>query len=391
MTKKILGMNPTLVNYMKKEAARQEDYAQLIASENFASEKVRELSGSILTNKYAEGYPGERYYNGCEWYDDIEYLAMRELQRCFDEDFRCNVQPHSGANANLAVMMGLLKPGDTILSLSLGDGGHLSHGHKVNISGKLFNIIQYGVDSQGWIDEDQVDMLAAKHKPKMIIAGASAYPRKINWEFFNYVAKREGAILLADIAHYSGLIAGGAYPSPFGYADVITSTTHKTLRGPRGGVIMWQDDKYTKKINGALFPGTQGGPLMNQVAAKVQAFYEARQPEFREYAKNVVDNAWEMADEFRRQGMYVVTGGTDSHIVLLDLKEYQVMGSKLADRLEQDHQIVVNKNSVPGDPLPPKFTSGIRIGTAAETTRGKDAEWFREIARTISNAVMELA
>lgn len=384
-------MNPTLVNYMKKEAARQEDYAQLIASENFASEKVRELSGSILTNKYAEGYPGERYYNGCEWYDDIEYLAMRELQRCFDEDFRCNVQPHSGANANLAVMMGLLKPGDTILSLSLGDGGHLSHGHKVNISGKLFNIIQYGVDSQGWIDEDQVDMLAAKHKPKMIIAGASAYPRKINWEFFNYVAKREGAILLADIAHYSGLIAGGAYPSPFGYADVITSTTHKTLRGPRGGVIMWQDDKYTKKINGALFPGTQGGPLMNQVAAKVQAFYEARQPEFREYAKNVVDNAWEMADEFRRQGMYVVTGGTDSHIVLLDLKEYQVMGSKLADRLEQDHQIVVNKNSVPGDPLPPKFTSGIRIGTAAETTRGKDAEWFREIARTISNAVMELA
>jgi glycine hydroxymethyltransferase len=388
---KKLGMNPTLVNYMKKEAARQEDYAQLIASENFASEKVRELSGSILTNKYAEGYPGERYYNGCEWYDDIEYLAMRELQRCFDEDFLCNVQPHSGANANLAVMMGLLKPGDTILSLSLGDGGHLSHGHKVNISGKLFNIIQYGVDSQGWIDEDQVDMLAAKHEPKMIIAGASAYPRRINWEFFNFIAKREGAILLADIAHYSGLIAGGVYPSPFGYADVITSTTHKTLRGPRGGVIMWQDDKYTKKINGALFPGTQGGPLMNQVAAKVQAFYEARQPEFREYAKNVVDNAWEMADEFRRQGMYVVTDGTDSHIILLDLKEYQVMGSKLADRLEQDHQIVVNKNSVPGDPLPPKFTSGIRIGTAAETTRGKDAEWFREIARTISNAVMELA
>lgn len=367
---------------LEKEQERQNDTVELIASENFASQAVMDLCGSIFTNKYAEGYPYKRYYNGCENMDEIELLAIDSLCKLFGAK-HANVQPHSGANANAAVFQAFLNPGDTILGMDLASGGHLSHGAPVNMSGKIYNAVSYGVDPEcGWISMKEVERLALEHKPKMIIAGASAYPREIRWEKFREIADKVGAYLMVDMAHYAGLVAGGAYPNPCKYADVVTSTTHKTLRGPRGGVILWNNEEYTKKINSAVFPGTQGGPLMHIIAAKAQCFLEASEPEFKTYAKNVVANAKAMCEVFEENGFPVQTGGTDSHIILMDLSKKNISGREAADLLE-DNGITVNKNGVPNDPRSFVETSGIRIGTAAETTKGHDEEWFRDLANRI--------
>jgi glycine hydroxymethyltransferase len=368
---------------LAKETARQENTIELIASENFASQSVMDLAGSVFTNKYAEGYPGKRYYNGCEYMDDIEQLAIDTLCKLYGVNF-ANVQPHSGANANTAVYQAFLKPGDTILGMDLASGGHLSHGSPPNISGKVYNAHTYGVQENGYINYDQVQMLAERHKPKMIVAGASAYPREIDWQAFRDIADEVGALLLVDMAHYSGLIAGDAYPSPIPYADVVTSTTHKTLRGPRGGIILWNNEAYTKRINGAIFPGTQGGPLMHIIAAKAQCFIEADTPEFKQYSKDVVRNAKAMCDVLRQRDMPVQTDGTDSHIILMDLSSSEYSGREAADLLEENG-ITVNKNGVPNDPRSFIETSGIRIGTAAETTRGHDEMWFRKLAHKIAD------
>ena len=319
---------------LAKEVARQENTIELIASENFASQSVMDLAGSVFTNKYAEGYPGKRYYNGCEYMDDIEQLAIDTLCKLYGVNF-ANVQPHSGANANTAVYQAFLKPGDTILGMDLASGGHLSHGSPPNISGKVYNAHTYGVQENGYINYDQVQMLAERHKPKMIVAGASAYPREIDWQAFRDIADEVGALLLVDMAHYSGLIAGDAYPSPIPYADVVTSTTHKTLRGPRGGIILWNNEAYTKRINGAIFPGTQGGPLMHVIAAKAQCFIEADTPEFKQYSKDVVRNAKAMCDVLRQRDMPVQTDGTDSHIILMDLSNSKYSGREAADLLRR--------------------------------------------------------
>ena len=368
---------------LAKEVARQENTIELIASENFASQSVMDLAGSVFTNKYAEGYPGKRYYNGCEHMDEIEQLAIDTLCRIYGANF-ANVQPHSGANANTAVYQAFLKPGDTILGMDLASGGHLSHGSPPNISGKVYNAHTYGVQENGYINYDQVQMLAERHKPKMIVAGASAYPREIDWQAFRDIADEVGALLLVDMAHYSGLIAGDAYPSPVPYADVVTSTTHKTLRGPRGGIILWNNESYTKRINGAIFPGTQGGPLMHIIAAKAQCFIEADTAEFKQYSKDVVRNAKAMCDVLRQRDMPVQTDGTDSHIILMDLSNSKYSGREAADLLEYNG-ITVNKNGVPNDPRSFIETSGIRIGTAAETTRGHDEMWFRKLAHKIAD------
>ena len=340
-----------------------------------------DLSGSILTNKYAEGYPGKRYYNGCDNCDDIEQLAIDTLCELYGSKY-ANVQPHSGANANMAVFKAFLKPGDSILGMDLASGGHLSHGASVNTSGAWFDAHTYGVDEGGLIDYDEVQRLAELHKPKMIIAGASAYPRQIDWVAFRNIADSVGAILLVDMAHYSGLIAGAVYGSPVGIADVVTSTTHKTLRGPRGGIILWDNPDYTRKINSAIFPGTQGGPLMHIIAAKAQCFIEATDVDFMYYAHDVIDNAQAMCKVFEDRGFPVLTGGTDSHIILMDLSDSKHSGREAADLLEEAG-ITVNKNGVPNDPRPFMETSGIRIGTAAETTRGHGQAWFTELAERI--------
>jgi glycine hydroxymethyltransferase len=366
---------------LDKEGVRQESTVELIASENFASQAVMDLSGSILTNKYAEGYPGKRYYNGCDNCDDIEQLAIDTLCELYGSKY-ANVQPHSGANANMAVFKAFLKPGDTILGMDLASGGHLSHGASVNTSGAWFDAHTYGVDEGGFIDYDEVQRLAELHKPKMIIAGASAYPRQIDWVAFRNIADSVGAILLVDMAHYSGLIAGAVYGSPVGIADVVTSTTHKTLRGPRGGIILWDNPDYTRKINSAIFPGTQGGPLMHIIAAKAQCFIEASHVDFMYYAHDVIDNAQAMCKVFEDRGFPVLTGGTDSHIILMDLSNSKHSGREAADLLEEAG-ITVNKNGVPNDPRPFMETSGIRIGTAAETTRGHGQAWFAELAERI--------
>jgi glycine hydroxymethyltransferase len=368
---------------LAKETARQENTIELIASENFASQSVMDLAGSVFTNKYAEGYPGKRYYNGCEYMDDIEQLAIDTLCKLYGANF-ANVQPHSGANANTAVYQAFLKPGDKILGMDLASGGHLSHGSPPNISGKVYDAHTYGVEENGYINYDQVQLLAERHKPKMIVAGASAYPREIDWQAFRDIADEVGALLLVDMAHYSGLIAGDAYPSPIPYADVVTSTTHKTLRGPRGGIILWNNEAYTKRINGAIFPGTQGGPLMHVIAAKAQCFIEADTPEFKQYSKDVVRNAKAMCDVLRQRDMPVQTDGTDSHIILMDLSSSEYSGREAADLLEENG-ITVNKNGVPNDPRSFIETSGIRIGTAAETTRGHDEMWFRKLAHKIAD------
>ena len=365
----------------QKELKRQQTTIELIASENFASDAVMKLCGSEFTNKYAEGYPGRRYYNGCEHMDEIETLAIDTLKEIYGCKY-ANVQQHSGANANLAIMKAFLNVGDTILGMDLASGGHLTHGAPVTISGKWFDSHTYGVGEDGLINYDEVARLAHTHKPKMIIAGASAYPRQIDWKVFREIADSIGALLMVDMAHYSGLIAGGVYPSPLPYADVVTSTTHKTLRGPRGGIILWNDSSYTKRINGAIFPGTQGGPLMNIIAAKAQAFIEASDPSFKDYTLQVINNAKAMCKVFEENGFPVQTGGTDSHIILMDLSQSKYSGREAADILEENG-ITVNKNGIPNDPRPFMETSGIRIGTAAETTRGHGEEWFTKLAHTI--------
>ena len=376
-------MHISIDKIYQRELFRQETTVELIASENFASDAVMKLCGSEFTNKYAEGYPGRRYYNGCEHMDEIEELAISKLIDIYGCLF-ANVQPHSGANANLAVFQAFLKPGDTILGMDLASGGHLSHGAPVNVSGKLYNAVSYGVDPAcGWISMKEVERLAEQHKPKMIIAGASAYPRQLRWKEFRAIADKVGAYLMVDMAHYSGLIAGGAYDNPVPYADFVTSTTHKTLRGPRGGIIMWNKEEYCKPINSAVFPGTQGGPLMNIIAAKAQSFIEADTKEFYDYAEQVIANAKAMCEVFNDSDVLkVVTGGTDSHIILLDLSDCKFSGRVAADILEENG-ITVNKNGIPNDPRSFIETSGIRIGTAAETTRGHDEVWFTKLAHKI--------
>jgi glycine hydroxymethyltransferase len=366
---------------LDREVDRQATTVELIASENFASNSVMELAGSVFTNKYAEGYPGNRYYNGCDHMDEIEALAVDELCTLFRCNF-ANVQPHSGANANTAVYQAFLKPGDTILGMDLASGGHLSHGSPPNISGKVYSACSYKVKADGYLDYDEIEQMTKDYRPKMIVAGASAYPRQINWEIFRKIADKYGALLLVDMAHYSGLIAGGAYQSPLPYADVVTSTTHKTLRGPRGGIILWNNANYTKRINSAIFPGTQGGPLMHIIAAKAQCFIEANTHEFKSYARQVVANAKAMSSVFRDKGFKCLTNGTDSHIILLDLSDSKYSGREAADLLEENG-ITVNKNGIPNDPRSFIETSGIRIGTAAETTRGHDEQWFKELADKI--------
>ena len=376
-------MDQSIKRILNNEVDRQGSTIELIASENFASKAVRDLAGSVFTNKYAEGYPGKRYYNGCDNMDDIENLAIKKLCDLYGSNF-ANVQPHCGANANTAVYQAFLKPGDTILGMDLASGGHLSHGSPPNISGKIYNAISYGVDENGWIDYEQVRELTHKHEPKMIVAGASAYPRQIDFQEFRNIADEIGAYLLVDMAHYSGLIAGGVYQNPVPFADVVTSTTHKTLRGPRGGIILWNDGDYTKRLNSAIFPGTQGGPLMHIIAAKAQCFIEASYIEFSKYAFDVIENAKAMCEVFEERGLPVQTGGTDSHIILMDLSEKKHSGRVAADLLEENG-ITVNKNGVPNDPRSFVETSGIRIGTAAETTRGHDKEWFIQLANRIAD------
>lgn len=363
---------------LSSEIARQNITIELIASENFASDAVMQLCGSVFTNKYAEGYPGKRYYNGCEYMDSIEQLAIDQLKELYGCEY-ANVQPHSGANANMAVYQAFLKPGDTILGMDLASGGHLTHGAPMTASGKIYKAHSYGVDENGFIDYQEVADKAGQFRPKMLVAGASAYPRQIDWETMRVIANSVGAYLFVDMAHYSGLIAGGVYDNPCEFADVVSSTTHKTLRGPRGGIILWNNPSYTKQINSAIFPGTQGGPLMNMIAAKAQAFIEANTDDFKLYSQDVVHNAQVMCKVFTNRGMNVQTGGTDSHIVLLNLSGTNRSGRDAADMLEAKG-ITVNKNGVPNDPRSFVETSGIRIGTAAETTRGRDSLWFRDLA-----------
>jgi glycine hydroxymethyltransferase len=378
-------MDKRIKEILDKEKNRQSNTIELIASENFASDAVMELAGSIFTNKYAEGYPNKRYYNGCEHMDEIENLAIEELKKLYNCNF-ANVQPHCGANANTAVFQAFLKPGDKILGMDLASGGHLSHGSKPNISGKVYTAFSYGVDENGYLDYDEINRIAERVQPKMIIAGASAYSRVIDWKKFREICDWVGAKLLVDMAHYSGLIAGGEYPNPIKYADVVTSTTHKTLRGPRGGIILWNNSDYTKKINGGIFPGTQGGPLMHIIAAKAQCFIEANTPEFKEYCVKVKENANHMCDIFKENDIPILTDGTDSHLILIDLSDKKHSGRVIADKLEENG-ITLNKNGIPNDPRSFVETSGIRIGTAAETTKGHDKEWFRELAKQISDII----
>ena len=366
---KIAGFDDELNEAIKREIKRQEEHVELIASENYTSPRVLEAQGSVLTNKYAEGYPSKRYYGGCENVDVAEELAIERLKELYSCDY-ANVQPHSGSQANAAVYLALLNAGDTILGMSLDAGGHLTHGSKVNFSGKLFNAIQYGIDDNGLLDYEQIEKLATEHKPKLLIGGFSAYSQVIDWERMSEIAKKVGAYFLVDMAHVSGLVAGGVYPSPVPYADVVTSTTHKTLRGPRGGIIISKSNpELEKKFNSLVFPGTQGGPLMHVIAAKAVAFKEALEPEFKIYMKNVVNNADILAKTIIARGYDIVSGGTKNHLMLVSLVKQGLTG-KAADAALHKANITVNKNSVPNDPQSPFVTSGIRLGTAAITTRG---------------------
>ncbi|WP_114238717.1 serine hydroxymethyltransferase [Dyella sp. C9] len=366
----IAGYDNELAQAMADEARRQEDHVELIASENYASPRVMEAQGSVLTNKYAEGYPGKRYYGGCEYVDIAEKLAIDRLKQLFGATY-ANVQPHSGSQANQAVYLALLNPGDTILGMSLAHGGHLTHGAKVNVSGKLFNAVQYGVNEQGLVDYDEVERLAIEHKPKMIVAGFSAYSQVMDWARFRAIADKVGAYLFVDMAHVAGLIAAGVYPSPVPHAHVVTSTTHKTLRGPRGGIIVAKDagEEIEKKLQSIVFPGIQGGPLMHVIAAKAVAFKEALEPEFKTYQAQVVKNAQAMAKTFIERGYKIVSGGTENHLMLVDLIGRDVTGKDAEEALGKAH-ITVNKNAVPNDPRKPFVTSGLRVGTPAVTTRG---------------------
>jgi glycine hydroxymethyltransferase len=388
----IAGFDDELWDAIQAEEKRQEEHIELIASENYTSPRVMQAQGSVLTNKYAEGYPGKRYYGGCENVDVAEQLAIDRVKQLFNADY-ANVQPHSGSQANAAVYLALLQPGDTILGMSLAHGGHLTHGSKVNFSGKIFNAVQYGIsDDTGEIIYDEVEALALEHKPKMIIGGFSAYSRIVDWQRFREIADKVGAYLVVDMAHVAGLVAAGVYPSPVQIADVTTTTTHKTLRGPRGGLILAKSNPdIEKKLNSMVFPGTQGGPLMHVIAAKAVAFKEALDPSFKEYQQQVVTNARAMAEVMLQRGYKIVSGGTDNHLFLVDLIDKGITG-KDADAALGRANITVNKNSVPNDPQSPFVTSGLRIGTPAMTTRGfKEAEaselagWICDVLDDISN------
>ncbi|MBS7790182.1 serine hydroxymethyltransferase [Roseococcus sp. SDR] len=382
--------DPELAAAIAQELTRQQDGIELIASENIVSRAVLEAQGSVMTNKYAEGYPGRRYYGGCEFVDVAETLAIERAKQLFGAQF-ANVQPHSGASANIAVFFALLQPGDSFLAMDLAAGGHLTHGAPVNYSGKWFRPIAYGVRAEdGLLDYETMERLAREHRPKLIIAGGSAYSREIDFARFRAVADEIGAILMVDMAHYAGLVAAGAYPSPVPHAHVTTTTTHKTLRGPRGGLILTNDEAIAKKINSAMFPGLQGGPLMHVIAAKAVAFGEALRPDFRAYAKQVVANARALADELVKGGLAIVSGGTDSHLMLVDLRPKGLTGKAAEAALGRAH-LTCNKNAIPFDPEKPMVTSGVRLGTPAGTTRGFAEAEFREVGRLIVRVLDGLA
>ena len=383
----VTAFDPELGRMIEAEYKRQARNIELIASENIVSEAVMAAMGSVLTNKYAEGYPGKRYYGGCECVDEVENLAIHRVCQLFGAKY-ANVQPHSGAQANMAVYQALCKPGDTVLGMSLDNGGHLTHGSPVNQSGLLYNIVPYGVDENGLIDYDALRELAKKEQPKMIIAGASAYPRAIDFAKFAEIAHEVGAYLFVDMAHIAGLVAAGLHQSPIPYADVVTTTTHKTLRGPRGGVILTNDEELAKKFDKAIFPGTQGGPLEHVIAAKAVCFGEALRPEFKAYQQNVVTNARVLADALQKQGFDLVSGGTDNHLMLIDLRKTGVTGKELQRRLDEVY-ITANKNAIPNDPESPFVTSGMRIGTPAVTTRGFGAPEMLRIAEFIWQAATD--
>ncbi len=371
-----------VASMMGRELARQQDGLELIASENFASPAVIAAMGSVLTNKYAEGLPGKRYYGGCQHVDELESLCIQRAKDLFGAEF-ANVQPHSGAQANMAVELAFLNPGDTLMGMSLANGGHLSHGSPANISGKYYNVVSYDVNQEtGLIDYDQIRDMAKACRPKLMIAGASAYPRAIDFKIFADIAHEVGAILMVDMAHIAGLVAGGVHQNPVPYADIVTTTTHKTLRGPRGGLILAKEE-FAKKLNSAVFPGTQGGPLEHIIAAKAVCFKEAMQPEFKTYAANIVSNAKVLANALLKEGFDLVTGGTDNHLMLADLRPMHITGKELQTRCDANH-ITLNKNAIPGDPEKPAITSGVRIGTAAVTTRGLGAEEMEQIAHCIA-------
>lgn len=376
---KLSVVDPELKGYIDAELNRQRDKIELIASENIVTPAVMEAMGSVLTNKYAEGYPGHRYYGGCEYVDKVETLAIERAKKLFHAEY-ANVQAHCGASTNLTVYFAFLKPGDTIMGMDLSQGGHLSHGSPVNISGTYFNVVHYGVNPETeLIDYEAMDKLAKEHHPKLIVAGASAYPRIIDFKRIADIAHANGALLLVDMAHIAGLVAAGLHPSPVPYADIVTTTTHKTLRGPRGGLILTNNEEYAKKINKAIFPGIQGGPLMHVIAAKAVAFGEALKPEFREYAENIVKNAKAFAEGLKSEGFRLVSGGTDNHLILVDVRNKNLTG-KEAEKLLDNIGITCNKNTIPFDPASPFVTSGIRLGTPAATTRGFKEEDFKEVA-----------
>lgn len=376
---KLSVVDPELKGYIDAELNRQRDKIELIASENIVTPAVMEAMGSVLTNKYAEGYPGHRYYGGCEYVDKVETLAIERAKKLFNANF-ANVQAHCGASTNMAVYFAFLKPGDTIMGMDLSQGGHLSHGSPVNISGTYFNVVHYGVDKETeMIDYADIEAKAKEYQPKLIVAGASAYPRIIDFERIANIAHENGALLLVDMAHIAGLVAAGLHPSPVPYADIVTTTTHKTLRGPRGGLILTNNEEYAKKINKSIFPGLQGGPLMHVIAAKAVAFGEALKPEFREYAENIVKNAKAFAEGLKAEGFRLVSGGTDNHLILVDVRNKNLTG-KEAEKLLDNIGITCNKNTIPFDPASPFVTSGIRLGTPAATTRGFREEDFKEVA-----------
>lgn len=376
---KLSVVDPELKGYIDAELNRQRDKIELIASENIVTPAVMEAMGSVLTNKYAEGYPGHRYYGGCEYVDKVETLAIERAKKLFHAEY-ANVQAHCGASTNLTVYFAFLKPGDTIMGMDLSQGGHLSHGSPVNISGTYFNVVHYGVNPETeLIDYDTMEKLVKEHHPKLIVAGASAYPRIIDFQRIADIAHANGALLLVDMAHIAGLVAAGLHPSPVPYADIVTTTTHKTLRGPRGGLILTNNEEYAKKINKAIFPGIQGGPLMHVIAAKAVAFGEALKPEFREYAENIVKNAKAFAEGLKAEGFRLVSGGTDNHLILVDVRNKNLTG-KEAEKLLDNIGITCNKNTIPFDPASPFVTSGIRLGTPAATTRGFKEEDFKEVA-----------
>ncbi len=384
----VRAFDPEIAEAIDHELRRQNDHIELIASENWVSKRVMAAMGSPLTNKYAEGYPGKRYYGGCEFVDVVETLAIERAKELFHCEF-ANVQPHSGANANLAVEFAVLKPGDTLMGMNLNQGGHLTHGSPANISGTYFNIVPYGVDENGFIDYEELMRIAKEAKPKMIIAGASAYARTIDFRKFREVADEVGAVLMADIAHIAGLVATGLHPDPFPWCDIVTTTTHKTLRGPRGGLILATKEAAEKyKLNKAVFPGTQGGPLEHVIAAKAVCFKEALDPSFKEYAQHILDNAQALSAGLMKRGVDIVSGGTDNHLMLVDLTKYDLTGKEVEKWLDEAH-ITANKNTIPNEKRSPFVTSGIRLGTPAVTTRGMNTEDMDRIAEAISIVIKE--